>query len=433
MIFEPHTDKQEQALFSDKRITLCSTGIQWGKTTVGATKLKMLVHQNPGPNCNYIVTAPNYKIMKQACLPELLKVMEGCGEYKKADAVYEVSSGAKIFCRTATDPDSIVGITNVYGIWGDEAGKYPYYFWVNIQGRSRFKQCPIILTTSLYSFNWVCKELIRETERGIRDDVYLCQAESRENPYFPEEEYYKAKAQLSPARFAMMYGGRPSKMEGLVYDCFDEGINVVKPFDLPTGTTVYAGIDWGYTQPFACMIVAKLPTGRYIVVSEVVKSKLTINDIVEVLKQRQQIWDIRRFYAGPDQPGSIKELNKAGLFCSPAENDVKKGVDFVYSLIQEGKLRFFDKQVPHVLDEMENYHWPEPKDLKPDEDEKDPNPVKQDDHALDALRYCLVSIARKRVDKLTPKVPQKKVKQAETVEARLKRLKKKKRTGTERW
>jgi PBSX family phage terminase large subunit len=424
VIFEPHTDKQEQAVFSTKRITLCSTGIQWGKTRAGAVKMKLWIHENPGPNCNYIITAPNFKIMQQATLPAFLDIMKGCGEYKKADAVFEVSSGAKVFCRTATDPDSIVGITNVYGIWGDEAGLYPYYFWVNIQGRSRFKQCPIVLTTSLYSFNWVAKELIRETERGIRDDVHLCQAESRENPYFPEEEYEKAKKTMNPARFAMMYGGRPNKMEGLVYDCFDEDINVIKAYTLPDSNLVFAGIDWGYTQPFACTIIAKLPTGRYIAVSEVVQTRQTISEIVEILKQRQKIWNIQRFYCGPDQPGSIKELNRAGLPASPANNDVKNGVDLVYTLIKDAKFQVFKDSCPNLLDEFENYHWPDEKDLKPDQDDKDPNPVKQDDHSLDSLRYCLVSIAKKRVQKLRPKTPNDtRSKQGESIEQKLKRLK----------
>lgn len=414
---------------------MCSTGIQWGKTTVGATKLKMLVHQNPGPNCNYIVTAPNFKIMQQACLPELLKVMRGCGEYKKADAVFEVSSGAKIFCRTATDPDSIVGITNVYGIWGDEAGKYPYYFWVNIQGRSRFKQCPIILTTSLYSFNWVCKELIRETERGLREDVHLCQAESRENPFFPEEEYQKAKNSMSPSRFAMMYGGRPNKMEGLVYDNFEEKIHVVDPFELPTGTRVYGGIDWGFTQPFALTVVAKLVNGSFIVISEYVQTRLTTAEIVDILKEKQRIWGIERFYAGPDQPGSIKALNQAGLPCSPADNNVKDGVDLVYTLLNPSsvRLRFFRDQTPNLMDEMENYHWPEPKDLSSDQDGKDPNPVKQDDHALDSLRYVLISIAKKRSQGFKTKVPTHEKPPNETIEQKLKRLKSLKRKKHEVW
>lgn len=433
MIFKPHSDKQEDAVFSDKRIVLCSTGIQWGKTTVGAARTKIQVHKHSGPDCNHIVTAPNFKIMQQASLPELLKVMDGCGEYKKADAVFEVSSGAKIFCRTATDPDSIVGITNVYSIWGDEAGKYPYYFWQNILGRSRFKRCPITLTTSLYSFNWVAKELIRGSERGIRDDVHLCQAESLENPFFPREEYESAKATMNPARFAMMYGGRPSKMEGMVYDCFDEDINTVEPFDLPSDTQFWAGIDWGYTQPFACTIVGKTPQGRYFLVSEVYQTRMTISDIVDILKQRRQIWNIQRFYCGPDQPGSIQELNRAGLPASPADNDVKRGIDLVYSLIQTGRFKVFKGKCPNICDEFENYHWPEHKDLSPDQDEKDPNPVKQDDHGLDSLRYVLVSIAKKLTEKRTPKTPTQRKLEQETVQQRLKRLKSRSNKRHETW
>ncbi len=427
-VFECHSEKQEAALFSEKRITLCSTGIQWGKTTVGAVMLKMLIHENPWEDCNYIITAPNYKILQQATLPCFLRAMVGCGEYLKADAVFQMHSGAKIFCRTATDPDSIVGITNVYGIWGDEAGKYPYYFWVNIQGRSRFKKCPIILTTSLYSFNWVCKELIIKTEKGLRNDVHVCQAESRENPYFPLEEYEEAKRSMDPARFAMMYGGRPSKMEGMVYDCLEPKIHFCKPYELPSGTRVFAGIDWGFTQPFACIVIAKLPSGRYVVIDELVQARLTISDIVDRLKPLHRVWNIERFYAGPDQPASIKSLTMAGLPCSPANNDVCDGIDKVYSAVKTNMVQFWNESLPNLIDELESYHWPEPKDLKPDQDEKRQNPVKQDDHACDAMRYCFVSILPRRDKKIEMKVPDETKKQSESVEQRLKRLRKKRRT-----
>lgn len=431
MIFKPHSTKQDLALFSEKRITLCSTGIQWGKTTVGAAKMKMWVHERSGPGCNYILTAPDYKILKQASLPELLKVMHGCGEYKAADAVFECYSGAKIHCRTATNPDSIVGITNVYGIWADEAGKYPYYFWVNIQGRAAFKQAPICLTTSLYSFNWVCKELIAESEKGLRDDVHICQAESLENPFFPREEYEKQKKRLSPARFAMMYGGRPAKREGLVYDEWGDETNIIEPYALPEDVKVYAGIDWGFTQPFACIVVAKIGT-RFIIVSELFQTRMTIDDIIDQLKPLARIWNIQRFYAGPDQPASIQLLSKAGLACSPAENSVKAGIDTTYQLIKDRRLSMFRDQAPNLADELESYHWPDPKDLKPDQDDKDPNPVKQDDHAVDALRYVMVSIGRRRDDVLTPKVPTSK-KGQETVEQRLKRLKARRQKKSENW
>lgn len=162
---------------------------------------------------------------------------------------------------------------------------------------------------------------------------------------------------------------------------------------------------------------------------------MTIDDIIEALKRQRKIWDIQRYYAGPDQPGSIEALQRAGLACVAADNDVKLGVDLVYSLLREARVRFFAGQCPNLLDEIENYHWPEPKDLKPDQDEKDLNPVKQDDHSLDSLRYACVSIAKTRLDKTKPVVPnQTKTPLHElTLEQRLKKLKAKKKAASESW
>lgn len=397
-VFIPHSDKQDSAVFSKKKITLCTTGIQWGKGQVGSWRTKMAVHEYCEEGMNHLIVAPSYKILTQATLPPFFKIMDGLGEYKSTDAYFQMYSGARIWCRTGTDPDSIVGITDVYSIWGDEAGLFSYYFYMNIMARSRIKGCPVTFTTSPYSYNWIAKELIKGVQSGTRDDVHWCHAASVENKYFPKEEFDAAKKTMPKHEFDRMYGGVFLKKAGLVYDCFDDAMNVTPSFSLPSGACVYAGIDWGFTQPFACTIVAALPGGSFVVVSEIYETRLGINDIIDILKQRRQIWSIRHFFAGPDQPGNILELNKAGLPCSAADNDVKLGIADVYDLIRSARLKFFDGACPHVLDEMENYHWPEDKELKPDQDEKDANPVKQDDHGLDSLRYVIRSIAHKGVE-----------------------------------
>ena len=66
---------------------------------------------------------------------------------------------------------------------------------------------------------------------------------------------------------------------------------------------------------------------------------------------------------------------------------------------------------------------------------KDPNPVKQDDHSLDSLRYVLVSIARKRHEKLKPKSPDstESPRAEETIDQRLKRLKRARQKRIENW
>lgn len=117
-VFKPHSDKQDQAIFSKKKIVILATGIQFGKTTVGALRTKLAMHKHRDESDNFLITAPTYKILQQATLPEFLRVMKGLGEYSKGDAVFKMYNGGTAYFRTGTDPDSVVGITNVRHCWG---------------------------------------------------------------------------------------------------------------------------------------------------------------------------------------------------------------------------------------------------------------------------------------------------------------------------
>jgi PBSX family phage terminase large subunit len=390
LIFKPHSDKQELALTSDKKIVLVSTGIQWGKTMTGAMRLKVAMHQFRSPDDTFILTAPSYKIMKQSSLPAFLKVMQGVGEYNKNDAEFKMFGGGTCYMRTMTEPDSIVGITNVRAIWCDEAGKYSLYAWENIQNRASFKQAPIWITTTPYSLNWVYKELVRQKDK--RDDLVVIQATSKENPYFPAAEYDRKEKEMAPVRFRQTYGGAWEKMAGLVYDCFSDIENICEPMQLPVGTRVFGGIDWGHTHPFVLLVRAVTPDGYHFQVAEFYKVGMTINDIVNIARQLRNVWDIERFYCGPDRPENIQELNRAGLTAVAANNDVKFGVDKHYELIKTRRYQIFRDTSPHTLDEMETYHWPAIEDVEPDKNTKDPNPVKQDDDCMDCNRYISASI-----------------------------------------
>ncbi len=155
MIFTPHSKQQSQALKSEKPIVLLATGIQYGKTTVGSIKLILAMMRHAQKTDNFLLLAPTYKIMQQSTLPAFLALAENYGEYSKVDSCFKFYDGGICWMRTATDPNSIVGITNVKFIWADEAGMMSLYFWENIQARAAIANAQIILTTSPYTLNWI--------------------------------------------------------------------------------------------------------------------------------------------------------------------------------------------------------------------------------------------------------------------------------------
>ncbi len=386
--FKPHSKKQDDAIFSEHKITALITGIQWGKTTSGALWLKKLIHTHKNKEDRFLVVAPSYKIMEQSSLPEFMKWMRPYGKFNKKEATFEVSGGGCVYFRTATEPDSIVGLTKIRGIWGDEAGKFSLYFWENIQGRAAFSDAPIMLTTSPYSMNWIYKEIVLRSNRGeLPDYVKLIQASSDENPYFPKAEFERRKKNMDARRFQAMFGGKFEKMSGLVYDCYLEDEVIIAPFKLPNGTKYYAGVDWGYTEPFVIVVRAITPDGTHYQVSETYKSGLTITDMVRAAREKMQIFNIERFYCDPSQPAAIEEFSRNRIPAVAANNSIRLGIDKHYELIKTQRYKMFRDTSPHSEDEYETYHYPEPGEIAPDKSAKEVNPVGQNDHAMDANRY----------------------------------------------
>ena len=420
-VFNPHSDKQERAILSDAPIMLAGCGIQYGKTTIGAVRMKIAMHTYVAPEDAFLVVAPTYKILTQSTLPAFLAIMSDCGNYNKQDAVFTTKWGTKCYMRTGTDADSVVGITNVRHVWGDEAGRFSLYFWENLQARASFRSCPITLTTSPYALNWIFKEFIRPKMKNAsaRPDCELVSATNAENPYFPAKEYERKRMTMDPRRFNAIYGGRWEKMAGLVYDCFDDVENVCEPFTLPTGTVFHGGVDWGYTAPFVLKVRGITPDGRHFDVFEFYKTGQTLAQKIEVARQAKAIFGVKVFHCDPEDPASIAAFNEAKLTAVQADNDIRAGIDDHYELVKSRRYKMFRGTCPYSMDEYESYHYPDPDDIGPDDAEKEQKPVKQGDHAMDVDRY--ISRATRRHEKRKPLVSGEP--KAETRDDRLARLK----------
>ncbi len=372
---------QEKAFLSQKKVIINAAGIQSGKTTTGGVWINHRSTQIQ-PTDNLIIAAPTYKILTQATLPRFLGYAKAMGTYHKVDSVFKYYHGPTVYIRSLTDPNAMEGITDVEGIWLDEGGLISRYAWENVEGRAAFRQCQVQITTTPYSLNWMFA-LWKDWKAGKRPDVDFFNYRSIDNPYFPVAEYKRQKSILDPIRFAMKYDGQFGQMEGLVFpEC-----KFIKALPLPAGTRYFAGVDWGYTDPFALVVRALTPDGVHYRVAEFAKSRMDIDEIIQVCKSRQSLYRIECFICDPSQPGSIQKFNRSGLKAIKAVNDIQDGVDEHRSLMRQQRFFIFEDENPYGQDEYSQYHYPEPKDLKIDEDSKEMVPVDKDNHTIDADRY----------------------------------------------
>lgn len=396
MIFEPHSAKQDGFLFSEKRISIAATGIQYGKSTVGVMRLIKDLFKYTDKSDNFIIASPTYKILYQSTLPVFTNYMDGYGRHDKKNEFFQLTNGGKVWFRTGQNPDSVVGITRVRHILCDEAGLYSRYFWDNLQARSSFSEAPITIVTSPYSLNWLWTDYIRKHKGGdphISDLCHIIQARSDENPYFPRGEYENKQKTMDARRFNMVYGGSFDKAQGLVFDCFEEKSMAINPVKLPTGTRFFGGIDWGYTDPTVIKIRAVTEDGMHYSVDEVYQTQMHQGDILDHCARLKMLWGVEKYFADPSRPDHISYLNQHGITCIGAQNDIELGIERHYELIKGGYYQVFRNSNKYTLDEYETYHYPEPEDLKPDQNQKAKInvPVDQNNHCMDCERYITMS------------------------------------------
>jgi hypothetical protein len=406
-----------------RNLVFCG-GIQCGKTTLGAalsTRAAFLYKDYP--DHTGIIAAPTFPILKQATLPKFLATAHGYGVHHKQENKFVFNWGFTIYFRTAVKPESMEGIPNCRFVWLDEGGLVPLYFFENCMGRVARLEGPILITTTPYAMNWLAK-MAEDVMKKRRDDTLLVQLRSVDSPYFPKSEYDRQKKLLDPRRFAMKYEGQFGKMQGLVYP----EVNYTRSHQLPEETHYYAGVDWGYTDPFAIVDRAFIPSSKiHIRIGEYVKTEMIASDIINVLRARHAIYKYKAVICDPSRPEYIAELQQNGIPAVPANNDIKLGIDIHRGLTRDQRFFVWEDTNPHGVDEYNAYHYPEPQELGFDDDSKDQDPVDSHNHTMDGDRYVSEYIERgvtPPTERITPKSPAVAGQYSKDIRKRIEQLKK---------
>lgn len=332
-----------------------------------------------------------------------LKLMLKSMGYKvvdhRADNLIEISKGNTtnffyIFGgKDERSQDLIQGIT-LAGCFFDEVALMPESFVNQATGRcsvdgSKFWfNCNPDGPYHWFKVNWIDKQV----EKKI---LYL---------HFTMDDNLSLSEKIK-ARYRAMYSGvfyqRYIKglwvvAEGVIYDMFDKTKHILETITDLITDTYYVSCDYGTQNATVFLLWCKNREGKWICVKEYYYSG---RDEVNQKTNTQYADDLKKFLGNikpkaiiidPSAASFIAELKKRGYKIKKAKNDVIDGIRFVASLLNKEEIAF-SKECKNTILEFNSYIW----DVKASEKGED-KPIKQHDHAMDAVRYFCYTIIFKR-------------------------------------
>lgn len=400
MAFEFHPEMSEAQLTSlvesTARINIWHGSVRSSKTIMSIIRW-----------IEYVKTAPPGKLLmvgktERTLKRNILDVIEDIVGKKN----YHFSSGkgeVKIFGRTieivgANDERSenkIRGMT-LAGAYGDEITLWPESFFKMLMTRLSVKGAKFFGTTNPDSpYHWLKTDYIdREEELNVNTFHFTL----HDNPALDPEYVKSLEAEYSGLWYKRFIQGLWVLAEGVVYDMFDNEKHVISADQLPVNVMefdrYYVPIDYGTANPTVFLLIGERTknTGEreaYVLKEYYYDGRKHqrqktnaeyANDLVEFIGNIP----ITSIFVDPSAKSFITELrqdDRITASVNEADNDVVEGIRVVSRNLKNDVLYVLDT-CTNLIREFNSYMW-DPKAQKQGEDK----PIKENDHALDALRY----------------------------------------------
>ena len=378
------TPAQKQIAQDKTRFRVVNCGRRWGKTTLAILEIVAKAVSKKDRKIAYI--APTYQQardiawveLKKICLPVTVTANEA-----RLEIIVKTQDGGQstIWLRGWESVETLRGQRFDFVVIDEIASMRK--FWLNWQevirptltdnkGEGLFISTPKGFNHFYELYNLQDKD----------SDYKSFHFTTYDNPFIPKEEIDKAKKEIPEDRFAQEYLADFRKVEGLIYKEFNRELHLFD--DEVTRVTEYlAGIDFGFNNPTCVLHIKKNFDGVYWIEDEWYVTGRTEQQIADYVKTCQ----FNTIYPDPENPSAISVLLKSGL----PVREVKKGKDSVESGISQVRNLFITNKIKihkrcvNLIAELETYSM----------DVEKNKPIKENDHALDALRYVIMSDNRK--------------------------------------
>ena len=264
-------------------------------------------------------------------------------------------------------------------IWMEEGNEFSYedYTILKLRLSGKAKEGEqnhlFISLNPIDAHNWIATRAIQES------DVAVIKSTFQDNPYLGQD-YIEILTDLinqDENSYRVYVLGEWGLLEGKIYSNY----KVIPELPLMSGAKWVYGLDFGLVNP-SVVVKVYLLGDKFYIEERLWQTGMTNADIIEFFSHE----DRGDIYGDPTSKQMIAEIQRAGYSAFEGHKGVKEGID----LCQRQTL-FVPQSSTHLITELQNYHWKKDKDATGEEAFL-ADPVKYNDHCVDAMRYGIWGI-----------------------------------------
>lgn len=433
--------QQDDFVFDEHRYSGYGGGFGNGKTLAGSIKAYNHCQQQ---DAFFLIGRRHATDLSDSTQRDFLNLFGHLGKFSPKNSSFKFYQNgdmlSEVIFRHLDDLQSLTNM-NLSGFWIDQAEEVSEDVFDFLIGRIRrnVERREGFITFNMNGHDWIWRRFLKKIGRDGKplpdaEDYYLVTASTLANKENLPQDYVKALLSQPKAYIKRFVEGSFDVFSGQIFDEFNPSIHMIPPFQIPQAWERVRSIDHGQSNATCCLWGAVDFDANVYIYQEYYQEKEVVSNHVKNINNLSMVRDmegniIPDHYAytiiDPSTHAKTKEKDgylfsvadeylEAGISTIPGQNDVLAGINRVKEYLKVDPNRYHPyliepdtderkKGAPRLFiftscssleEEITQYRWKTYASLlsgNPDRDDPKEAPVKRKDHAVDALRYLIMS------------------------------------------
>ena len=317
-------------------------------------------------------------------------------QWRRSDKLLVVSDGEhtnyfEVFGGKDESSFMLIQGRTLAGVLMDEVALMPRSFVEQALARCSVSGSKLWFNCNPESPNhWFYTEWIQHAKE--RNALHL-HFQLEDNPSLSDAIIQRYKSLYTGVFYQRYIMGEWVLAEGLVYDFGEDNITD----EQPAGAEYYISVDYGTLNPFSAGLWS-VSGGKAVRIKEYYydgraeKKQLTDEEYCDQITKLSEGYNIRQVIVDPSAASFITALRKRKFAVRQANNDVLDGIRRTAVYLRDGNIKIH-RSCADSIREFGLYRW--------DEKSTEDKVIKENDHAMDDIRYFANTIMKNKVGKAT--------------------------------